>query len=184
LGSKVSPWEGYQTIAIGFNFYITGRSLEKVFMLKNPCCSPLSKFEQGTAIGGVEAMPSSGKQRQKPLGSYLVDAGLLSAAQVEVILADQQRMEMSFGEIAAARGWIKQQTVEYIMQKVVEPERSTQSEKLAELQSSMSVQKRELSPEKTTHPQKGTLSQKATLNQDRTTHPPSAEDEDEISWVG
>jgi hypothetical protein len=59
----------------------------------------------------------------KPLGTYLVDAGLLSPGQVEVILADQQQVPMSFGEIASARGWIKQETVEYLMQKVVLPER-------------------------------------------------------------
>jgi hypothetical protein len=127
---------------------------------------------------------SNGRQRQKPLGSYLVDAGLLSLAQVEVILADQQGMEMSFGEIAAARGWVKQQTIEYLMYKIVEPERSAELEKASELQSSLSIQKREFPPEKTTHPQKDTLNQRATIYQDRTTYPPAAEDEDEISWVG
>lgn len=61
----------------------------------------------------------------KPLGTYLVDAGLLSPGQVEVILADQKQMEMPFGEIASARGWVKQQTIEYFMRKVVVPERTS-----------------------------------------------------------
>jgi hypothetical protein len=61
--------------------------------------------------------------QQKPIGSYLVDAGLLTASQVEVILADQQSNGLLFGEIASARGWIKQKTVDFFMEKVVTPER-------------------------------------------------------------
>ncbi|MBI4781862.1 MAG: hypothetical protein HY785_11150 [Oscillatoriophycideae cyanobacterium NC_groundwater_1537_Pr4_S-0.65um_50_18] len=59
----------------------------------------------------------------KRLGSYLVDAGLLTADQINVILNDQQATGMRFGEIATARGWLKEQTIEWIVQKVVEPER-------------------------------------------------------------
>lgn len=59
----------------------------------------------------------------KRLGSYLVEAGLLSRAQIDVALNDQQATGMKFGEILAARGWVKQQTVDYLMKKVVEPER-------------------------------------------------------------
>ncbi|MBW4553022.1 MAG: hypothetical protein KME35_18215 [Aphanocapsa sp. GSE-SYN-MK-11-07L] len=114
--------------------------------------------------------------KQKPVGAYLVDAGLLSTAQVDVILADQQMMEMPFGEIATARGWVKQQTVEYIMYRVIEPERLALLEKADDLRSSMSIQKRgELPPEKTTHPQKTTLSQDL---------PTPPLDDDEVSWVG
>ncbi len=125
-----------------------------------------------------QSFASSGKLRQKPIGSYLVDAGLLSAGQVEVILSDQQMMDMSFGEIATARGWVKQQTVEYLMYKVIEPERLAQLEKASELQSAMSIQKREFPPEKVTHPQKTTFNQ----NNMGQTIPPT--DDDEISWVG
>lgn len=60
----------------------------------------------------------------KPLGSYLIDAGLLSSQQVEEILVDQQQSKKRFGEIAAEWGWIKQQTIEYLMQRVILPERS------------------------------------------------------------
>jgi hypothetical protein len=59
-----------------------------------------------------------------PLGSYLVEAGLITPAQVEVILNDQRIMEnMRFGDVLVARGWIKQQTLEYLIRKIVEPER-------------------------------------------------------------
>ncbi len=59
----------------------------------------------------------------KRLGAYLVDAGLLTADQINVILNDQQATGMRFGEIVTARGWVKEQTIEWIVQKVVEPER-------------------------------------------------------------
>lgn len=65
----------------------------------------------------VYAMP-----RSKRLGGYLVEAGLLTPAQIDVALNDQKITGMRFGEILAARGWVKQQTIEYFMQKVILPE--------------------------------------------------------------
>lgn len=62
-------------------------------------------------------------QPRKRLGGYLVEAGLLTPAQVTVALNDQRLTGMRFGEVLATRGWVKQQTIEYFMQKVVLPER-------------------------------------------------------------
>lgn len=59
----------------------------------------------------------------KRLGTYLVDAGLLTADQINVALNDQQATGMRFGEIIVARGWLKEKTVEWIVEKVIEPER-------------------------------------------------------------
>jgi hypothetical protein len=60
----------------------------------------------------------------KRLGGYLVEAGLITPAQVDVALNDQKITDgMRFGEILSARGWVKQQTIEYFMKKIVEPER-------------------------------------------------------------
>ncbi|HEY9751576.1 MAG TPA: hypothetical protein V6C46_01385, partial [Coleofasciculaceae cyanobacterium] len=60
---------------------------------------------------------------QKRIGGYLIDAGLLTPAQVDVALNDQKMTGMRFGEILATRGWVKQQTIEYLMAKVIVPER-------------------------------------------------------------
>lgn len=65
----------------------------------------------------------------KRLGSYLVEAGLLTADQINVVLNDQQATGMRFGEIIVARGWLKEQTVEWIVSKVVEPERRARKRK-------------------------------------------------------
>lgn len=62
----------------------------------------------------------------KPLGAYLVEAGILTPAQVEVVLHDQALFDMRFGEVLAARGWVKQQTVDYFMEKVVLPQRKAE----------------------------------------------------------
>lgn len=59
----------------------------------------------------------------KRLGSYLIEAGLLSPAQIEVALADQQLNGIRLGDVLVRRGWIKAETVEYFMKKVIEPDR-------------------------------------------------------------
>jgi hypothetical protein len=59
----------------------------------------------------------------KRLGSYLIDAGLLSPSQVDVALSDQASTGMRFGEIIVERGWIKQQTIDYLHRKIIELER-------------------------------------------------------------
>jgi hypothetical protein len=65
--------------------------------------------------------PSTAANRKR-LGGYLVEAGLLTPGQIDVALNDQKLTGMRFGEILAARGWVKQQTIEYLMKKVVLPE--------------------------------------------------------------
>lgn len=60
----------------------------------------------------------------KKLGNYLMEAGLLTAAQIEVALADQQITSMRLGEVLVRRGWVKEETIEYLMQKVILPERT------------------------------------------------------------
>ncbi len=71
----------------------------------------------------VQTVPTSASSNTKRLGSYLLDAGLLTSAQVHVALNDQKATGMRFGEVLVARGWLKEQTVEWIMQKVIVPER-------------------------------------------------------------
>lgn len=75
--------------------------------------------EHNSASSSQEGVSSP---RTKRLGGYLVEAGLLTPAQVDVVLNDQKMTGMRFGEILAARGWVKQQTIEYLMQKVILPE--------------------------------------------------------------
>lgn len=70
-------------------------------------------------------MQTTSSHPPKRLGGYLVEAGLLTLDQINVILNDQQATGMRFGEIVVARGWLKEQTIEWIVEKVVEPERQS-----------------------------------------------------------
>jgi len=68
------------------------------------------------------------------LGGYLIEAGLITPGQVSVVLNDQRvDTDMRFGEVLVARGWVKPETIEFIMTRVVEPERrATHDRNLAE----------------------------------------------------
>lgn len=59
----------------------------------------------------------------KRIGSYLVEAGLITQAHINVALADQKATGVRFGDILVIRGWITEQTIEYLMEKIVIPER-------------------------------------------------------------
>jgi deoxyribose-phosphate aldolase len=59
----------------------------------------------------------------KRLGGYLIDAGLLTPAQVDVALKDQLATGLRFGDIIIERGWVKQQTIEYLYRKIIALER-------------------------------------------------------------
>ncbi|MGD1806637.1 hypothetical protein ACP6PL_14515 [Dapis sp. BLCC M126] len=59
----------------------------------------------------------------KPLGTYLIEAGLLTPEQLTKALQDQQKNSLRLGEIIVQQGWINQQTIEYVMEKLIIPER-------------------------------------------------------------
>ena len=72
----------------------------------------------------AEAFGSINYAEVKPLGTYLVEAGLLTQEKVDVALAEQEVTGMRLGEILVQRGWIKEQTIEYLMKTVILPERA------------------------------------------------------------
>ena len=54
----------------------------------------------------------------KPLGEILMEAGLVSASQIEMALNEQKTHNLKIGEIFALRGWIKQQTADFFVEKL------------------------------------------------------------------
>lgn len=119
----------------------------------------------------------------KPLGAYLVEAGLLSDAQVTVALTDQNLTSMSFGEIVVTRGWVKEQTIEYLMQKVILPERKSVRQPSVDLESGLVRQglqlkdRRHVELDRSSHSTAHPLGAKATT-------PPTAEDKEGVNWIG
>ena len=72
----------------------------------------------------MEKRHSTTFHESKRLGDYLVDAGLLTQSQIEVALEDQLNTGLRLGDVLARRGWVKEETIEYLMQKIILPERS------------------------------------------------------------
>ena len=77
----------------------------------------------------------------KRLGDYLIEAGLLTNSQVEVALADQVTTHLRFGDVLIRRGWVKEETIEYLMQKVILPERTGHQNEASYLESSRNLLK-------------------------------------------
>ncbi|MBD2090706.1 hypothetical protein H6F67_12660 [Microcoleus sp. FACHB-1515] len=95
--------------------------------------NPVSKVSVIGKAHQQAASQAGDRQARKRLGDYLVEAGLLTKAQIDVALNDQHLAKqegtpMKFGEILATRGWVKQQTIDYFMKKLVVPERRKQAE--------------------------------------------------------
>jgi hypothetical protein len=129
-------------------------------------------------------------ETHKPLGAYLVEAGLLTDAQVGVALADQGTTFLPFGEIVVTRGWVKEQTIEYLMQKVIIPERSTErlieKRAYADLEAGLVRQGIQSSPVQGTFNRAKSKVGPAGLKDSKLTTPPSQSTDDAqgISWIG
>jgi hypothetical protein len=59
----------------------------------------------------------------KPLGTYLVEAGLLEHGKLNAALSEQKITGQRLGDIVASHGWVQSETIEYLFEKVVTPER-------------------------------------------------------------
>lgn len=72
-------------------------------------------------------------QNVKPIGSYLIEAGLIRSEQLQEALIQQKSTSLPIGKILASNGWIRQETVEYVMEKVVCAERGLEVDKTSGL---------------------------------------------------
>lgn len=59
---------------------------------------------------------SSDSCERKPLGRYLLEAGLLSPSQLRLALQEQQYTRQALGEILVLRGWVKQSVIDLVVQ--------------------------------------------------------------------
>lgn len=71
----------------------------------------------------------------KRLGGYLVEAGLLTSEQLDVALQEQEKTDRRLGEVISHQGWVNQQTIEYLMEKVILPDREAVVETVLSLAS-------------------------------------------------
>uniref|UniRef100_B8HTS2 Uncharacterized protein n=1 Tax=Cyanothece sp. (strain PCC 7425 / ATCC 29141) TaxID=395961 RepID=B8HTS2_CYAP4 len=102
------------------------RDLSRATNLVTRIATSLTHLKTASADVPKEVVdhPANGPDSaSKRLGAYLVEAELLTQAQIDVALADQRATGARLGEILAARGWIKQGTIEFLMEKVIMPDR-------------------------------------------------------------
>lgn len=52
---------------------------------------------------------------KQPIGQYFKQAALLTEQQIQIILAEQMHTSLKFGELAVAKGWLKQTTVDFFL---------------------------------------------------------------------
>ncbi|MBW4575740.1 MAG: hypothetical protein KME08_10695 [Aphanothece sp. CMT-3BRIN-NPC111] len=122
IGREFSAWIDE------FTLIFDARSSEPVASVTNPVVvqdEPIPKPTPTKPETIPNYLPTITSAEVKHLGAYLVEAELLSEAQVEVALADQRATGVRFGEILVARGWLKQKTIEYLMEKIILPERES-----------------------------------------------------------
>ena len=75
----------------------------------------------------------------KPLGAYLLEAGLLNRYQLKVSLDKQKETPMRLGEILSSLGWVSQEKIEYMMDKVVIPERKALASQASQASQAMDI---------------------------------------------
>ena len=68
--------------------------------------------------------------KYKPLGAYLIEAGIVNSVQIDLALNEQKLSQRRLGEILSAWGWVEQQTIEYLIEKIVLPEQQAEKKKL------------------------------------------------------
>ncbi|WP_404790296.1 methyltransferase [Altericista sp. CCNU0014] len=66
---------------------------------------------------------------KKAIGHYLVESDLLTAHQIELVLNEQRQNPVRIGRLIAEKGWVSQQTIDFIVERVIEPERQAELHK-------------------------------------------------------
>ena len=56
------------------------------------------------------------ENNKKPVGEYLRLANLLNEEQIYSILIEQHQTNLRFGEVAVQKGWLRQETIDFVLQ--------------------------------------------------------------------
>ena len=74
---------------------------------------------QETADFFADTLPTIAAACQKqPIGQYLMAARLLDREQIDLILDQQRRQPIRFGELAVARNFVKRQTLDFLLKRL------------------------------------------------------------------
>lgn len=61
----------------------------------------------------------------KLLGAYLIEAGIITPEQLEIALKKQRHSGKRLGTVLVDCGWVKRQTIDYLIEEIVLPHRTT-----------------------------------------------------------
>jgi hypothetical protein len=112
---------------------LTDRTSWMVLLLATifwPISVPISLLELTSRKPASSIEPST----TPPIGQILQHAGLLSPAQVQQVLEEQQRQPrpLRFGEILVRRGWLSQETVDFFADRLPKLQFESPKQKLGE----------------------------------------------------
>jgi hypothetical protein len=94
--------------------------IEKIFTVFTEFINELFIYAK---THSVEDFTPSFSMDFKPIGAYLLESGLINSDQLQDALLKQKSTTLSLGQIISGQGWVKQQTIEYLVAKVIESER-------------------------------------------------------------
>jgi N-acetylglucosaminyldiphosphoundecaprenol N-acetyl-beta-D-mannosaminyltransferase len=93
----------------------------------------LGWLDQETVDFFADFLPELGLSKHRhPLGYYLYKAKLLDEAQIDSILEEQGQLNLRFGEVAVMKGWVKQQTLDTVLDYLTEELNDGSTEELTE----------------------------------------------------
>jgi len=81
-----------------------------------PITSICSKAMQNSS-GSSDSDELFVSKANRPLGEVLIEAGLITASQIELALQLQSTSDLRIGEILASHNWIEQQTADFFVEK-------------------------------------------------------------------
>ena len=128
---------------------------------------------------------------RQSLGTYLIEAGLLTEDAVNQIIADQRHNGYRFGANAVLRGFIHQETLDYFLKELF-PEKSHDApivfnEKLnQQLKAKRTIPPTPRSPQTNTSPKTNQFILRETVEhrKSKETTPPVTPQNDDVEWVG
>ena len=79
-----------------------------------------SEWKEDVHIQPLQQFFTDQLVQPRPIGSHLLDAGLLTSEQLEAALAEQEiQASIRLGEVLKNRGWVKERTIQFMLDNVI-----------------------------------------------------------------
>ncbi|MGB7416348.1 MAG: hypothetical protein WA902_19245 [Thermosynechococcaceae cyanobacterium] len=110
------------------NIELTGAMHSQQLAVVDLIFDAFARFTDGMLAYAQKHPARAPLVQQRPrIGTCLIDAGLITLEQLDAALTEQKTRPQRLGEILASHGWVKQQTVEYLIRQFAGSERKLTS---------------------------------------------------------